>query len=389
MRTGAFFGAGAALLGACCVCSRCSSPAAAHALCRPWLAARLALGLRNAAYRPGRSVLSIAVIAVGDFILISVDAFRRDEGGGAADPRSGVGGYSVLVESLLPVMYDPITGEGRVALNLFEPRERRRRASSPAAGRRCELPEPVCSRRTRASLRRAIRSSSRVASSFRTRWPRPSEERANPWLLLRRAEPDGAIPVIADANSMTYVLHRGLGEDFVIQNAGRRIRLRLVGALRDSIFQGELLMSAGEFPRALSGAGRIPGSAGRRAADAEATAKENRERAERSLAPTHAHGGAAGRVPSRREHLSLDVSDARRARTPARDGRPRHRAASQRARAAARAGAAGRGRIPPRHFLLMVVVENALLLEADSSRAPSAPCSPSRRPRPSAAAACR
>ena len=35
------------------------------------------LGLRNATYRPGRSVLSIAVIASATFILISVDAFRR------------------------------------------------------------------------------------------------------------------------------------------------------------------------------------------------------------------------------------------------------------------------------------------------------------------------
>ena len=72
-------------------------------------------------------------------------------------------------------------------------------------------------------------------------------ERENPWQLLRRVEADGAVPVIADANSMTYVLHRQLGEDIVISRGARQIRLRLVAALRDSIFQGELLMSQGNF----------------------------------------------------------------------------------------------------------------------------------------------
>ena len=66
---------------------------------------------------------------------------------------------------------------------------------------------------------------------------------------MPREEPDGAIPAIADANSITYVLHRALGEDIVIPYGGGELRLRLVAALRDSIFQGELLMSEANFRR--------------------------------------------------------------------------------------------------------------------------------------------
>jgi ABC-type antimicrobial peptide transport system permease subunit len=62
-----------------------------------------------------------------------------------------------------------------------------------------------------------------------------------------RAEPDGAVPVIADANSMAYVLHRALGEDIVITRDGREVRLRLVAALRDSLFQSELVMGRANF----------------------------------------------------------------------------------------------------------------------------------------------
>src|SRR6185436_10776735 len=66
-------------------------------------------------------------------------------------------------------------------------------------------------------------------------------------LLLTRREADGAIPIIADANSMTYVLHKQLGDEMRIVRGDRDIRLRLVAALSDSIFQGELLMSQENF----------------------------------------------------------------------------------------------------------------------------------------------
>ena len=65
----------------------------------------------------------------------------------------------------------------------------------------------------------------------------------------RAAATDGAIPVAADANSMTYVLHKSLGDEIVLTHGDQPIRLRLVAALADSVFQGELLMSEANFVR--------------------------------------------------------------------------------------------------------------------------------------------
>ena len=48
---------------------------------------------------------------------------------------------------------------------------------------------------------------------------------------------------------MTYVLHKKLGEDIVLPRGDRQIRLRLVAALSDSIFQGELLMAEQPFAK--------------------------------------------------------------------------------------------------------------------------------------------
>src|SRR6185436_5788332 len=119
--TAAFFGAGSALLLA-------SSCLFAFILRRParrtvrgqgwWPVSRL--GMRSATYCPGRSVLSMAVIASAAFILIAVSAFRRDSAASMNDPHSGTGGYGLIVESLLPIVHDPNTPEGREALNLFD-----------------------------------------------------------------------------------------------------------------------------------------------------------------------------------------------------------------------------------------------------------------------------
>src|SRR5206468_4117223 len=78
-RAGAFFGAGTALLAACfCLFIFWFRLRGRNAIEGQGWRPVSRLGLRNVMYRPARSVLSIATIASATFILISVDAFRRD-----------------------------------------------------------------------------------------------------------------------------------------------------------------------------------------------------------------------------------------------------------------------------------------------------------------------
>ena len=73
-QTAGFFGAGALLL------------TAALLLESAWLRSRgfaaiggqVTLGLRSASYRPGRSILCIALIASATFLIVSLDAFQRE-----------------------------------------------------------------------------------------------------------------------------------------------------------------------------------------------------------------------------------------------------------------------------------------------------------------------
>ena len=80
-QAGAFFGAGAALLvGALLWLSAWLRARDTRAITGrgAWAVARL--GFRSAASRPARSVLSAALIASAAFIIVSVDAFRREGG---------------------------------------------------------------------------------------------------------------------------------------------------------------------------------------------------------------------------------------------------------------------------------------------------------------------
>ena len=204
------------------------------------------LGLRNTTYRPARSVLSMAVIASATFILVAVDAFRRDTTLAPGEIRSGLGGYALIVETLLPIAHDPNSPDGRDALNLADLGSTRIEPFRllPGDDASClNLYEPRNPRILAA--RDGFLAEGRFV--FHSSLATSDAERANPWLLLNRREPDGAVPVIADANSMTYVLHRRLGDDIVVERGDRQIRLRLVAALRDSIFQSELVMGEARF----------------------------------------------------------------------------------------------------------------------------------------------
>src|SRR5262249_31598355 len=68
------------------------------------------------------------------------------------------------------------------------------------------------------------------------------EERQNPWRLLDR-EDDG-IPVIGEANTVTWMLKNKLGGTLEVPNErGEMVKLRIVGLLQDSVFQSGLLIS--------------------------------------------------------------------------------------------------------------------------------------------------
>ena len=253
--TAGFFGAGLTLL--------CAMLAFAwawlHARPRrrtagPWSVSQV--GFRNTTSRPGRSVLCIALIASAAFIIVAVDAFHRESSEAELDPQSGTGGFTLLAESLLPVAHDPSTEAGRDVLNLIDLYE----AGGPLSGvslARFRLrpgEDASCLNLYQAKDPRILAPTPGFVESgrfaFGATLAATAAEDDNPWLLLDRTFEDGAIPAIADSTSLTYALHLSVGDDFVVnRDTGRPIRLRIVAALSDSIFQRELLIAESHFER--------------------------------------------------------------------------------------------------------------------------------------------
>jgi ABC-type lipoprotein release transport system permease subunit len=218
-QTAGFFGAGTLLL----VAALLFQSAWLHARGLRAVGGLVALGLRSVRYRPGRSVLCMALIASATFVIASLEAFRRD------GSSAGTGGFPLLADSELPLIHDPNTESGRAALNI-----------PPLEGVHL-IPFRVRPGDDASCLNLYQPRNPRILApppSFLRRTP-------NPWLLLESQLAGGAVPAIADANSMTYALHRKLGEEFEL--AG--VRYRIVAALQDSVFQGELIVSEENFLR--------------------------------------------------------------------------------------------------------------------------------------------
>lgn len=94
---------------------------------------------------------------------------------------------------------------------------------------------------------------------------------AQAWERLDRIEPDGAIPVFADADSAEWILKKNVGETLELPVPGRAAPawLRLAGLLHGGIFAGELLLAERNFRLLFEDAGYneflvAPGSAGAR-----------------------------------------------------------------------------------------------------------------------------
>jgi ABC-type antimicrobial peptide transport system permease subunit len=215
-----------------------------------WSVSRL--GFRNSTHRPGRSIFCIALIAAAAFLIVAVDSFRRSNSS-ASDKKSGTGGFSLLAESLLPLVHDPNTTEGREALNLstddnptFTNVTFTRFRVRPGDDASClnlyrpENPEIISADENFIGSGRFI---------FQNSLAQTNEEKNNPWLLLNKDFPDGAVPVIGDANSLTYVLHLKVGDTLTLNQSSTPLRLKIVGALSDSVLQDVLVMGERNFLR--------------------------------------------------------------------------------------------------------------------------------------------
>jgi hypothetical protein len=204
-------------------------------------------------------VLCIALIASASFIIVAVDAFRLEGGGDLLNRSSGTGGYTLLADTLLPVVDDLSTVDGQEQLFIADLFDSGQPLNGIGISRFRVRPgeDASCLNLYQAKDPRVIAPTASFVDearfSFRASLAETRDQEANPWLLLNHEFADGAIPAIADATSLQYALHLSVGDDFVLnRDTDNPITLRIVASLSDSIFQGELLIGEANFDRVFS-----------------------------------------------------------------------------------------------------------------------------------------
>ncbi len=255
--TVAFFGGGTALLiAALCACKTWLDTNRRTTIGGSGIGAFARLGLSNAARHPGRSLLTIGLIASATFIISAIEALRLDVDAGSTNRSSPTGGFALLAESAIPLPYDLNTPEGREALGVGES------ASDtlddvtiipfrlrPGDETSCRDPyRPTTPRIIGATDAMINRGGFGFASTLTLQGGETPAGGENPWTLLNHTFPGGAVPVIGDESAVKWQLHLGLGEDLTITDErGREVRLRFVALLAGSALQDELIVAESRF----------------------------------------------------------------------------------------------------------------------------------------------
>ena len=252
----AFFGGGALFL----ICGITAAATWFRRLALKAAADRLtwtSLGVRGCARQRNRSVAVVALLACGSFLIVAVEAYKLDATSHQAQRSSGTGGFALFGESSLPIVQDLNTKAGR---QFFGLEDSNLRGVSVVPLRVHDGDDASCLNLNRAQTPRLLgvkpeELQSRKAFTF-TALADPSDA-AQPWLAL--AKTNGEIPAIADEATITWALHKKLGDTVAYTDErGQSFQVRLVGSVANSILQGSLIIAEPAFIR------HFPGEAGYR-----------------------------------------------------------------------------------------------------------------------------
>jgi putative ABC transport system permease protein len=206
------------------------------------------------------------LVAAASFLIVSVSAFRL------APSDAGTGGFALMATSDRPIHYDLNTPEGRLELGFSDEAERELQNWHIYSFRIAAGEDASCLSLYRPTQPRVLGVPIDFVERGGFEWaaaadvesrvvPDPGRGGGPPgslskWQLLNeklKRDEGGRpiVPVVLDASTSTYSLHlAGLGARFTIRDAADApVTLQVVGLLKNSVLQGNVLMSEANFLR--------------------------------------------------------------------------------------------------------------------------------------------
>lgn len=212
------------------------------------------LGVRGCARRRKRSLSTIALLACGCFVIVSIGVFRLDANQDASKRSSGTGGFALIGQATLPVVQDLNAESGREFFGLSA---KDLSGVSVVAFRVHNGDEASCLNLNRAQKPRLLGVQPELLDGrFTFTETAKGLDIHQGWKLLQTAQGasgSGApeeIPAIGDANSIQWALGKSVGDTLdYTDERGRTFKLRLVGAVANSILQGSLIIDETAFEK--------------------------------------------------------------------------------------------------------------------------------------------
>lgn len=262
-KAGCFFGGGGMLLSACLLLVRAWLIRPHHSV----VSTLRALAIRNATRNPGRSLLTVSLVACASFLLVAVESFRRPP------PPGDWLGYTLVAETDVPLFQSFDRGAGLDDLLLgLEKAYSDRPRDEPTAARLANAKETLAGM-TVVPLRVYSGDDASCLNLYQAGTPRvlglPSYViEADPVIIQRRKNgpqigpqigpnninsriQGGPIYAAVEQNTLMWMLKKSLGDTINVRNSqGSNVPITLGITLIDSPFQSELLINDFDFKRA-------------------------------------------------------------------------------------------------------------------------------------------
>ncbi len=202
------------------------------------------MALRLAARNRRRSTTVFLLFALGTFIVVATGANRQNMVSRADDPSSGTGGFSAWAELAVPLLYDLNDSVRRNTEGLTS-------SFQVVPFSKVEGDDASCLNLNKIENPSILGVNPSLLEGHFSFATRTSDlDPANPWSSLQKTLPGGVVPGFADQTVIQWGLMMKIGDTLLYQGeTGDTLRIKLIGGLAPSVFQGSVVIADTHFYR--------------------------------------------------------------------------------------------------------------------------------------------
>ena len=243
---GAFFGAGSLLLIAGISACKLLLQRLYHSASLKQLSMN-SLSLRNISRQQKRSLTAIAILASGIFLVIAVAANKKDPTNANTTNSDGTGGFSLYGEFTVPLIADLNSPKVQKDFGLDVPNSYIQIHAKDGDDASCLNLNHISSPRIISIDPKTV--DTRKSFTFTKLLDGLNTE--HPWLSTlggSAIRTNNIIPAVADMEVITWSLGKKIGDTIsYTDDSGQNLKLKLVGGLANSIFQGSIIIAKDDF----------------------------------------------------------------------------------------------------------------------------------------------